>query len=65
MPCERLGNGFGCSNTIKKVDRYIVEFPPIGCPVALKADGSIYGRIPGGIDRFYRIVKQYLTKENQ
>lgn len=65
MPCERINNGFICSNSVKKIDGYIVEFPPIGSPVALKPNGEIYKRIPGGWDRFYRAIAAHFRDVNK
>ncbi len=60
MPCERIGNGFMCSNTVHKIGEYTVEFPKIGAPVALKPNGDIYSKVPGGINKFYEVVVEWL-----
>ena len=58
MTCNRINNGFLCSNAIVKIGQYIVELPKIGNPMALKADGSVYARVPGGRNKFYKAVER-------
>ncbi len=60
MPCERIGNAIFCSNKTEQVGSYLVEFPAIGCPVALKPNGEIYQRIPRGRSNFYKVVTEFL-----
>lgn len=64
MPCMRISNGFMCSNKVQQIGGYTVEFPGIGSPVALKKNGEIYERIPGGIDRFYKTITEWRNNEH-
>ncbi|MHA1590944.1 MAG: hypothetical protein ACTSUP_00405 [Candidatus Heimdallarchaeaceae archaeon] len=54
MPCQRIDDGFVCSNKVVKCDGFIIELPPTGHPVPLKKDGTPYKRIP---KRFWKLLE--------
>jgi len=58
MPCTKIQNGFICHANVEIIGKYLVEFPATGCPIALKKDGSPYLRIPGGRDKFYKMMEK-------
>lgn len=65
MPCERIQDGFICSNNIVTHKGYIIEFPKTGSPAMLHPQTHAvldYNETPQG---FWDAVEDYETLKGE
>ena len=59
MACNKVKDGFICSNDIVKHNGFLIEFPPIGCPAMLDPDTHAVIEYEATTDEFWAAVEDY------